>query len=159
MRRIKCFSDSFCYCWQLFSLSFILRSQKIFKMNSKETDKFHNMSLSRLSSRSKANSDWFVNCRLQGIWYWWDELNDRVSPYKGRSLRCKGGVIILRGICSVYWNGFWQICGSVKYFETIHKMQDHRLRDPVNPVLMHFISPPTNPNLLFAKKLWPSPAL
>ena len=32
-------------------------------------------------------------------------------------------------------------------------MQDHRLRDPVNPVLMHFISPPTNPNLLFAKKI------
>ena len=118
MRRTKCISGSFCSCRQHLSLSLTLRSQKIFKMNSKETDKFHNMSLPRLSSWSKANSEWCVNCRLQGIWYRWDELNDRVSPYKGRSLRRKGGVIILRGICSVYWNGFWQICGSVKYFET-----------------------------------------
>ena len=48
--------------------------------NCKENDKCHNMSLLRLSSRSNANSEWCVNCRLQWIWYWWDELNDRVSP-------------------------------------------------------------------------------
>ena len=35
MRRTNCFSDSFSCCWQLISLSLILRSRKIFKINCK----------------------------------------------------------------------------------------------------------------------------